>query len=225
MKHNSLLIIILITVTVLGAVYLLFISGAVHAPSTIEEVSDEPLPEPEERADTRENVGTISESQGDLSLYTNTNYGFSFAFQKDWSFTSFTNEELESGLLVGLQSPDTAELIANLQIPPDMEYSVLIWYWPDINNKQAHGSSWKDQREYENLEDFFTDALSTKQKIGDVMIGLVPAHEVIIGGMGSAFGVMAEHNGIYQIEFPRAHEKAALGEEEKAILDSFTFLE
>lgn len=61
------------------------------------------------------------------------------------------------------------------------------------------------------------------QMQGETTVNAVKAYEVIVGGYGAYYAVMFEHNGLYQLLFPRNSDNQ-LSEEERRVLDSFTLL-
>ena len=104
--------------------------------------------------------------------------------------------------------------------------NLVVSHWDDINNTYAQAGGGSESRyDYESLEEYLTDDIYRMvQMQGETTVDGVMAYEVIVGGYGAYYGIMFEHNGLYQLLFPRNPDNT-LSEEEKAVLDSFTLLE
>lgn len=162
------------------------------------------------------------------SKYQNDELGFSFVYPEDWVLTDLTGTVYEkAGGVVSVQTSNTQELIENRQLPPDSENNFLVSYWDDINNNYAQAGGGSDSRyDYESLEEYLRDDVYRMvQMQGETVVDGIRAYEVIVGGYGAYYGIMFEHNdGVYQLLFPRNDDRN-LNEQERAILDSFTFIE
>ncbi len=157
-----------------------------------------------------------------LSEYTNEEFGFSFSYPSDW--VQVEHDDAENGLILTLETPDTQELIDNRQVDPGYRYNLAIYRYSDINNMHAQGSAGPETRyDYESVDEFLNDetVVKTTIKIGDITIDEVPAHEVIVGGAGAAYGVFIEQDSLFLLVFERATDKDRLGDVEKEILTSF----
>ncbi|MCH7492910.1 hypothetical protein IID19_05000, partial [Patescibacteria group bacterium] len=129
-----------------------------------------------------------------------------------------------SGQVISIQSPESTERLENRMIDPAYSQNVVVSFWSSINSEHARGGSWIGQREYDNLTDYFTDENAPfKKKIGEVAVDGLLAYEVSIGGAGLSYGVMIEHDGIYEITFLTAWDKSQLGTIEQEILSTFVF--
>lgn len=195
-NKNTFLIIILVILGALGTYYFL----TVERPTQIEEVVKD----------------------ADLRLYTNEGSGFSFSYPADWVLVE--HDDAKNGLILTLETSDTQELVDNRQIPPNYRYNLALYRFPDINNMYAQGGAGPETRyDYESVDEFLNDAtiFKTTNKIGDITIDGVPAHEVIVGGFGAVYGVFVEQADLFLMVFERAWDKDQLGDEEKEILTSF----
>ncbi|HLD20857.1 MAG TPA: PsbP-related protein [Patescibacteria group bacterium] len=159
--------------------------------------------------------------------YRNEDLGFSFMYPGDWELTDYADTiHVQRGMVVGVNTPDTRELIEARKLPPDSEMNLVVSHWDDINNTYAQAGGGSESRyDYESLEEYLTDDIYRMvQMQGETTVDGVMAYEVIVGGYGAYYGIMFEHNGLYQLLFPRNPDNT-LSEEEKAVLDSFTLLE
>jgi len=155
--------------------------------------------------------------------YQNTTYGFEFKYPENWILKEKTPNGTNSGRIVSLQSPESKKLLEEKKIDQSYSLNVVISYWANINNESARGGSWVGQREYQDLADYFTDVNSPKKKVGETVIDGLQAYEVTIGGAGQNYGMIIEHNGIYEISFERVWDKLQLGSIEKEILTTIKF--
>ncbi|MEK7451845.1 MAG: hypothetical protein AAB664_00750 [Patescibacteria group bacterium] len=163
------------------------------------------------------------EPMSDWKTYTSTAYHFSLKHPPTWTITEYPDAE-KTGRIVDFQSPETMKLLQEKKIDPGYSHDVVMFFWPNINNEYARGGSWIGQRTYANLEDFFTDKQSFKQKTGTIELAGQRAYEISSGGNGLNFGVMLEHDGVYELSFETAWDKTKLTTEQKQILSTFTLL-
>ena len=150
--------------------------------------------------------------------------GFAFSYPADWVLTEYDDDGW-GGLSVSLETPDTEQLISDRQIDPSYKYNLALHRFADINNSYAQGGEGPETRyDYKSVEEFLDDtAPKAIKKIGDMVIDGVPAHEVIVGGYGQAYGVFIEREELLLFVFERADDKSLLGNEEKKILNSLEF--
>lgn len=157
--------------------------------------------------------------------YRNNDYGFEIKYPKQWMVNEVTKkEEKKIGRIVFFETPDAKKLINEKKLHPDERFSLLISYWEDIDSDYADGGGRIEEKEHDSLEDFFNNNESLKQKIGEIKIGDQKAYEVIIGGMGSSYGIMLENNGIFELSFGRIWDKSRLTPVEKKVIKSFKFI-
>jgi len=178
-----------------------------------------------ETADVATSTDEIDTSN--WKTYRNGKLGFEIKYPDFWILSESSNEDFEKyGRVAQFQTPDTDELIKTRKLHPSELDNLAIQYWPNMNNEYARDGSSIEQREYNDLEDFFTDTkLITKHSIGEIILDNHKAYEVIIGGYGNNYGIMIEKNGIYELSFDRVWDKSELGEIEKKIISSFKFIE
>lgn len=174
-------------------------------------------------------TGTTTEEidTSEWLVYRNKKLGFEIKYPYFWILSESSNEDFEKyGRVAQFQTPDTDELIKAKKLHPSESYNLVIQYWPNMNNEYARNGSSIEQREYNDLEDFFSDTkFITKHSIGEIMVDNHKAYEVIIGGYGNNYGIMIEKNGIYELSFDRIWDKLKLGEIEKKVIASFKFIE
>jgi len=121
------------------------------------------------------------------------------------------------GEIIALRIPDS-----EIPIKPSPIFGLQIYYWPDINSNKHEVCG---EQEYENLEDCFNDENAGKRKIGNTNLDNKEAYE-ITGRMNRVpYGIMVEHNGIYEISFSRSGAKFRLTVTENKILSTFKFIE
>mgnify|MGYP001564321650 FL=1 len=165
---------------------------------------------------------TQKDETANWKTYSNSKYRFSLKYPNGWTIEESTNADT-TGRIISLRSPETAKLLQERKIDLGYSYNLVVSFWPNINNEYARGGSWIGQRNYTSLADFFTDKNAPKQKTGNITIDGQTAYEVIIGGAGANYGVMIEHNGVYELSFETAWDKSKLGSAEKQILSTFQF--
>ncbi|NQV12419.1 hypothetical protein HQ524_03570 [Candidatus Uhrbacteria bacterium] len=161
-----------------------------------------------------------------LSQYEDAKYGFSFSYPQSWVMSDMSN--MGSSIAIALESKDTDKLLESKALPPEYRHNFALYHFDDINSIEAQGGTGPGSRfNYKSVDEFLndTDTMRTTNKIGDVIIDDVPAHEVIVGGNGSAYGIMAEikNDGIYLLLFERAVDKSFLGTKEAKLIESFKF--
>lgn len=158
--------------------------------------------------------------------YRNEQYGFEVKYPKEWIIVSNRDTADQYGTVVSFEKPNTEQLIREKKIDPGYRKTLVVSYWPTINNLYAKGGSWLGERIYANLEDFFTDQRAPKQKTGLITAGEIKAYEVAIGGAGANYGVMVEHDGIYELSFPQTPPRTIreLTDIDLGIVSSFVFL-
>lgn len=141
-----------------------------------------------------------------INWNTYTNTGFSFEISYPNTFLLKENNDTkqkETGAIAEFLVFDGKARNLRGEDNPGYFPYLTISYWEDINDDYAKGGSWVGEREYENLEDFFTDDNSTIIKEAEIELSGIKAYEVTVGGYGANYGIMFEHNnGIYRIEFP-----------------------
>lgn len=151
--------------------------------------------------------------------YTNTKYGYSFKYPKDWVKTESADKTT-----VTVTTPDTEQLINEKKLAPGYSTNLIVYYYSSVNNEGITGGTWSGKRKYSDLADLLSDTSSTVTKTGVTTVGGSKAYEVTIGGYGATFGIMIERsNGIYQLEFRRHEDRSSLTPEEEAIILSFQF--
>lgn len=174
------------------------------------------------------NTNTVTNTNVDTSgweTYTNTTLGFSLQYPAGWTLVETSSGGDAFGQVISIQSPEAAEMEKN---GLNLGYSkdVVVYFWSSINNEYARGGSWIGQREYSSLIDYFTDEQAPFiKKVSEITVSGLPAYEVSIGGAGLAYGVMVENDGIYEIAFLTAWDKAQLSSTQQMILSTFSFTE
>lgn len=200
--------------------YYVYSSPKLYIIFTTSKVADDTATKP--TFDTILSTFTFDETIG-WKTYTNTVYGFTFKYPSDWVLGETPELVASTGGMLTLQSPTTKQQLTEGKIDPGYSNNFEVSFWSNINNTYARGASWDGQRDYTNLQDFFTDTNAPKHKVGETTVAGQKAFEVTIGGAGQSYGVMLEHNGIYELSFATAWDKSKLGSTEKLILSTFTF--
>ena len=165
---------------------------------------------------------TQKDETANWKTYSSSKYNFYLKYPNGWTLEESSQTDL-TGTIISLRSPETTQLLNERKIDPGYSYNLAVSFWPNINNEYARGGSWRGQRNYTNLTDFFTDKNTPKQKVGNIAVAGQNAYEVSIGGAGTNYGVMIEHGGIYELSFGTAWDKSKLGSTEKQILSTFQF--
>lgn len=217
MNEKSFVNIILIVIVVLavGAVgYFVFVKKS--APIA------QQTPTPSQNNNPVSPTPTQKNETVNWKTYSNSKYNFSLKYPNGWTTEESSQTDL-TGRIISLRSPETSQLLNERKIDSGYSYNLVVSFWPTINNEYARGGSWIGQRNYTGLADFFTDKNALKQKIGNTTIAGQNAYEVSIGGAGANYGIMIEHNGIYELSFETAWDKSKLGSTEKQILSTFQF--
>ncbi len=206
-----LVLVIFLVVGVIG--YFAFVKKsaptAQQTPTPVQTETVSPTPIPED--------GTVN-----WKTYSNSKYNFSLKYPDGWAIEESSRADT-IGRVISLRSPEIAQLLQERKIDSGYSYNLIISFWPDINNEYARGGSWIGQRNYTSLVDYFTDKNALKRKTGNINVAGQNAYEVSIGGAGLNYGVMIEHNGIYELSFETAWDKSKLGPVEKQILSTFQF--
>lgn len=184
-------------------------------------------PTPSQTNNTTSPTQTQKDETADWKTYSNNKYDFSLKYPKEWILKEFSKSETDlTGAIFSLKSSESNQLLNGGTYPgyEIYEYNLMVSFWPTINNAYARGGSWRNQKNYTNLADFFDDKNAPKQKIGETTIDGENAYEVVIGGFMSNYGIMIEHdNGIYELSFQTASDKSKLSPTEKQILSTFGF--
>lgn len=154
--------------------------------------------------------------------YSNSKYNFSLKYPDGWTIEESLNMD-DTGRVISLRSSETVKGLQERKIDPGYSYDLVVSFWSNINNEYARGGSWVGQRDYISLADFFTDKNAFKQKIGSITVAGQNAYEVSIGGAGANYGVIIEHNGVYELSFETAWDKFQLSPTQKQILYTFQF--
>lgn len=169
------------------------------------------------------NTNTVADEMADWKTYTNEAYSFSFKYPTDWKLEEPSQAEMVNGVVVSLRSPATEELLQEEKIDLGYSYDLVVSFWSNIKNESARGGSWEGQRNYTDLADYFTDKNAVKHKTGEITVNGQTAYEVSIGGAGLNYGVMIEHNGIYQLSFETTWDKSKFSSIGSQILSTFQF--
>lgn len=161
--------------------------------------------------------------------YTDPDGKFSFIHPDTWEST-YQDRSTSERLLVALTSPTLKEKIETGYGPEGGEryyegplWNVSVSHWPDVN-EVVKDESFEGKKTYANLADFLDNATgSFIQKTGTITVNGRDGHEVIVGGLGSSYGIMFEtSDGVYLLEFDAVDSKASLTDLEQGIIDSFT---
>ena len=156
--------------------------------------------------------------------YINNKYGFSFKYPADWTMNDkLSPDELTIGAILWLQSPQTKELLLEGKKDWGYQFDLSLSFINNINDKYSPFGDGVCVK-YNNLENAFSYNIPLLTKIGEVVVNGVKGYEVIMGGAGSAYGVMFEHSGVYLLGFDTAGNKSAMSPEQKTILSTFKFI-
>lgn len=209
------IILIVIVVLAVGVVgYFAFVKKS--APTA------QPAPTPPQTDNAASSTPTQKNETANWKIYSNSKYNFSLKYPNGWTLEESSQTDL-TGRIISLRSPETSQLLNERKIDSGYSYNLVVSFWPTINNEYARGGSWIGQRNYSSLADYFTDKNAFKQKTGSITVAGQNAYEVSIGGAGANYGVMIEHDGIYELSFETAWDKSKLGSTEKQILSTFQF--
>ena len=178
-----------------------------------------------EKITTTTKVGatTTATETADWKTYTNSTYGFSFKYPKDWQLKENSGSNTDQAI-VSVTSPETLKKIEDQKkngqnFGPYAE-DVSIYYYASVadeieNKANKLGATTLDELVQKN---------KSIQKIGTLKLGGKDAIDVIWAGESTYYTVLSVNNDhLYKILFNNIQKKANLTSTEKTILSTFQF--
>lgn len=150
-------------------------------------------------------VGTNSAQSGWLT-YTFANKGFSISYPADWTVTTTDNSDLVIPIITLTKPNSTA-----------IENDISVYYYPSVAEETENVGN--------NLGATTLDEYVAKnpmlRKIGATTLNGAPAYDVILGGEGAYYSVVAVKNQhLYKIMFNSYDSQSELTDTDRQILSS-----
>lgn len=174
-------------------------------------------------ASTSASATASTTSTADWKTYTNSEYGFSFKYPKDWTMTEKGGSNSDASV-VSITSPETLELIERNKIDGKNygPYSddMSVYYYNSVADETENKNN--------NLGATTLDQLVEKNtmisKIGVTKLGDSQAIDATLAGEGTYYTVLATPNQhLYKVMFMNISNKDKLSSEENQILSTFQF--
>ncbi len=152
----------------------------------------------------------------DWKIYRSEKYGFELYFPKDWSFSENAGDNGDRSV-VSLMSPETKTLMEKHRVSETCDIS--FYYYDSITSEP-------ENRDRATTIEEMISQNELVRKIGSTTLGGVNATDVVWGGNGAYYSILAIKNDhLYKVWSCNKERQEQLSPIEKKIIESFKFIE
>lgn len=160
-------------------------------------------------------IPSIDIDTSQWKTYRNEGYGFEVKYPNGWMAAEKSGDNADPSV-VSFTSQETQNAVKNRNSASSCDVS--IYYYPSVSDEP------ENQSKTSNLDEMI-DRNHLITRVGTIQIDNVDAVDVIRGGFGAYYTILAvKNNHLYEIFFCNRDNKEALAPVDKNILKTFRFL-